>query len=303
MLRAETRRWTVGALVQRGARRFRSAHLSYGHGTTNARDEAAYLTLHALGLPPDAPARVLARRVAGRDAARVLRLFERRARERKPAAYLTGEAWLGDLRFHVDERVIVPRSHIAELLRARFAPWIMDSGSLGSALDLCTGSACLAVLMARAFPRASIDAVDISAPALAVARINVRRHRLDRRVHLIRSAGFAALRGKRYDLIVSNPPYVAEAALRRLPQEYRHEPSVALAGGRDGLDIVRMILARAAHHLKPGGLLVVEVGGGRRRLESACPRLPFTWLETSGGGGVFLLSREQLAGAAQASRA
>ena len=297
------RRWTAGRLVQYGARRFRAAGLAYGHGTTSARDEAAYLTQHGLGLALDAPRRILARRIAARDAARVMRLFERRIRERKPAAYLTGEAWLGDVRFHVDERVIVPRSHIAGLLQDRLAPWIADATRLRTALDLCTGSGCLAILMARAFPRARIDATDIAATALAVARINVRRHRLGRRVRLIRSDGFSALRGNRYDLIVSNPPYVTDAAMRRLPREYRHEPPIALAGGRDGLDVVRDILARAARHLTPGGLLVVEVGDGRRRLEKACARLPLTWLDTSGGGDVFLLTREQLEAAARAARA
>lgn len=304
MTRAPTKRaGTVGGLVRHGARRFRAARLAYGHGTTNARDEAAYLTLHALELPLDAPAQVLARRVTVRDARRVVRLFERRIRERKPAAYLTGEAWLGDFRFHVDQRAIVPRSHIAGLLRDRLAPWILDVGRVRTALDLCTGSGCLAILAAYAFPRARIDATDISAAALVVARINVRRHRVGNRIRLIRSEGFSALRGKRYDLIVSNPPYVTDAAMRRLPREYRYEPRIALAGGGDGLDIVRVILAQAARHLKPGGLLVVEVGTGRRRVEKANPRLPLTWLDTSGGGDVFLLTREQLAAAARATRA
>ena len=297
------RRWTAGQLVQYGASRFRAASLAYGHGTSGARDEAVYLTLHALGLPPDAPTSILSRRVTGRDAARVAQLFERRIRERKPAAYLTGTAWLGDTSFHVDERVIVPRSHIAGLLNDALAPWIPDARQLSSALDLGTGSGCLAILMARAFSRARIHATDISANALAVARINVRRHRLGRRVRLILSDGFSALRGKRYDLIVSNPPYVTDAAMRRLPREYRHEPPLALAGGRDGLDMVQRLLASAARYLTPGGILVVEVGDGRRRIEKACPRVPFTWLETSGGGDVFLLSREQLEAAAPAFRA
>jgi ribosomal protein L3 glutamine methyltransferase len=290
-------------LIQYGARRFRAAALAYGHGTTSAREEAAYLTLHALALPPDAPAPVVAKHVTGRDAARVMRLFERRIRERRPAAYLTREAWLGDFRFYVDERVIVPRSHIAGLLHDRLAPWISDGRRLRSALDLCTGSGCLAILMAHVFPRARIDATDIAAEALAVARINVRRYRLARRIRLLRSDGYSALRGKRYDLIVSNPPYVTDAAMRRLPREYRHEPPIALAGGGDGLDFVRRILAGAARHLNPGGLLVVEVGNARGRVEKAWPRLPFTWLDTSGGGDVLLLGRAALDAAAQGSRA
>jgi ribosomal protein L3 glutamine methyltransferase len=293
----------LGKLLRHGALRFRAAGLAYGHGTTNARDEAAYLILHALELPLDAPAQVFARRATPRDAARVMRLFERRIRERKPAAYLTGEAWLGEFRFHSDPRAIVPRSHIAGLLRDRLAPWIPDAGRVRTALDLCTGSGCLAILVAHAFPRARIDATDISAAALAVARINVRQHRSGNRIRLIRSGGVSALRGKRYDLIVSNPPYVTDAAMRRLPREYRHEPRIALAGGADGLDIVRVILAQAARHLKPGGLLVVEVGAGRRRVEKAYPRLLFTWIDTSGGGDVFLLTREQLGAAARATRA
>lgn len=282
--------WTVGALVRHGARRFREAGISFGHGTASARDEAAWLVLHALG----ARAAAAGRPVAARKARRALALIERRIRTRKPAAYLTGEAWLGDFRFHVDERVVVPRSHIAELLRVNLAPWIPERGAITSALDLCTGSGCLAVLLALRFPRARIDAADISSPALAVARRNVRSYRLGRRIRLLRSDLFHALRGRRYDLIVSNPPYVTAAAMRRLPREYRHEPSRALAGGSDGLDVVRRILHRAAAHLNPGGMLVVEVGAGRRRLERAFPRVPFTWPETAAGDAVFLIAREEL---------
>ena len=296
-------RWTVGRLLRHGARRFRAARLVFGHGTSSASDEAAFLVLRALDLPLDAPAKLLARRVPPRDAARVMQLFDRRVRERKPAAYLIGEAWLGDFRFHVDERAIVPRSHIAGLLRDRLAPWIPDPGRVRTALDLCTGSGCLAVLLAHAFRRARIDATDISRAALTVARRNVKAYRLTQRIQLVNCSWFSALRGKQYDLIVSNPPYVTHAALRRLPREYRHEPRVALAGGADGLDSVRLILAQAACHLKSGGILVVEVGGGRRRVENAYPRLPLTWFETSGGGGVFLLTREQIAAAASATPA
>lgn len=277
-----------------GARRLRAARLAHGHGTRDARDEAAYLTLHALGLPLDLTARILDRAVGSLAARRVLNLFERRIRSGKPAAYLTREAWLGGFRFYVDERAIVPRSHIAGLLLGRLAPWIADAGSIRTALDLCTGSGCLAILLAHAFPRAKIDAVDLSPAALAVARINVSQHRMRARIRLIQSDLFYALVGKQYDLIVSNPPYVTAAAMRRLPREYRHEPRMALAGGGDGLDAVRAILLRAAAYLGPGGTLVMEVGSGRLRVERAFPRVEFTWPETPGGGDVLIVQREQL---------
>jgi len=288
------RPWTVGALVRYGARRFRQAGLAFGHGTTSARDEAAWLVLHALNLPPATAAGGADRPVRPYGAQRALALIERRVRSRKPAAYLTGEAWLGDHRFRVDERVAVPRSHIAGLLREHLAPWITSRLAIGAALDLCTGSGCLAILIAHSFPRARIDATDISPAALAVARANVRDYRLGRRIRLLRSDLFSALHAERYDLIVSNPPYVTTAAMRRLPREYRHEPHRALAGGRDGLDAVRRILCGAASHLNPRGMLVVEVGAARRRLERAFPRVPFTWPETAAGDSVFVLGREQL---------
>lgn len=285
---------TVGALVRYGARRFRAARLVFGHGTRNARDEAAYLALHALNLAPDAAASAFDRPVSPRETRRVLSLFERRIRSRKPAAYLTREAWLGDFRFHVDERVVVPRSHIAGLLHNNLVPWIPDGRAIKSALDLCTGSGCLAVLLAHSFPGARIDAADTSSAALAVARINVGKYRLSSRIRLIKSDLFSALGGKRYDLIVSNPPYVTTAAMGRLPREYRQEPGIALAGGRDGLDLVRGILLQASSHLNPGGLLVVEVGSGRRRVEHAFPRIAFTWPEGAEGDTVFIVEREEI---------
>jgi ribosomal protein L3 glutamine methyltransferase len=280
----------VGGLVREGARRFRRARLVFGHGTTNARDEAAWLALHALGLPLDADT---GKAVAPREARRVADLFDHRIRSRKPAAYLIGEAWLGGLRFKVDERAVVPRSHIAGLLHERLAPWITTPDTIGSALDLCTGSGCLVVLLARAFPRARVDAADASPAALAVARINVGKYRLRGRIRLVRSDMFSALRGKHYDVIVSNPPYVTSARMKNLPREYRHEPAMGLGGGRDGLDYVRQILAQAPAHLNPGGLLVVEVGGGRRRVEHAFPRVPFAWPETA-AHAVFIVTREEL---------
>jgi len=284
----------VGGLVRQGVRQFRLARLVFGHGSTNAYDEAAYLALHALGLPLDAAAGTFERRVSPLDARRALDLFQRRIRERRPAAYLTREAWLGGFRFFVDEHVVVPRSPIAELLRDHLAPWISARNSMKSALDLCTGSGCLAILLANSFPRAKISASDISRPALAVARRNVREYRLDRRVRIVESDLFARLGGKRYDLIVCNPPYVTASSMRRLPREYRYEPRAALAGGKDGLVIVRRVLDDSRRHLSPRGLLVVEVGGARKALERAYPRLPFTWLDTSGAGDVFLLTRGQL---------
>lgn len=278
-----------------GAARFRASRLAFGHGTTGAWDEAAYLTLHALKLPLDQLEPHLDQRPTPHQIASVLKLFERRIRERVPAAYLTHEAWLGDFRFYVDERVIVPRSYIAELLRADLAPWVSQPRKIRTALDLCTGSGCLAVLLANSFPRAKVDAVDIDRGALRVAQRNIADYRLKSRVKGIRSDLFAGLGARRYDLIISNPPYVRTAVMRRLPREFRCEPELALAGGKDGLDVVRTILRDAAAHMNPGGLLVVEVGHNRSRVEKSFPRLPFIWLETSGGDDcVFLLAREQL---------
>lgn len=291
---AAVRPWTVGGLVRAGARRLRRARLAFGHGTTNAHDEAAWLVLHALGLPLDADESVFNRLVAATEARRALNLIARRVRTRKPAAYLTREAWLEGMRFYVDERVVVPRSHIATLIAEHLAPWIKSPGSIRSALDLCTGSGCLAILLARSFPQARVDAADLSPAALAVARINVDRNRLGKRIRLARSDLFFSLRNAHYDLIVSNPPYVNAASMNKLPREYRHEPAVGLAGGRDGIDFVRRILAQAHASLKPRGLLVVEVGSGKRSVEQAFPRLPFSWPETAAGHAVFILQREQL---------
>lgn len=286
---------TLGGLIREGARRFRAAHLSFGHGTACASDEAAYLALHALKLHPDELQSALATPLRPAQVRRINALFGRRIRERKPAAYLTREAWLGDYRFYVDERVIVPRSYIAELLHDDLKPWVAQPLRMKSALDLCTGSACLAILLAHSFPRAKIDAIDISADALRVARRNIAAYRLESRIRLLRSNLFAGVAGKRYGLIVSNPPYVRKSVMDRLPPEYRKEPQLALAGGTDGFDIVRDILRHAAEYLNPGGMLVVEAGHNRARVEKAFPRLEFTWLSTSGGDDcVFLLEREQL---------
>lgn len=268
--------------------------MHFGHGTDNARDEAAALIWHVLGDPPPDP-RILSRPVSRAAQARIRALLDRRVRERVPAVYLTGTCWFAGLRMHVDPRVLIPRSPIAELIERRFAPWI-DTARVRRILDLGTGSGCIAIACARAFPRARVEAVDISSDALEVARLNVRRHRLQRRVRLLQSDHFSALDGASYDMIVSNPPYVGKRELRGLPAEYRHEPRLALAAGADGLDSVRTILREAHAHLNPGGILICEVGNAERALRRAFPRAPFVWLSFArGGGGVFLLTREQLA--------
>lgn len=274
---------------------FQRAHLNFGHGSDNAFDEAAYLILHTLRLPLERLEPFLDAVLLPEEVARVLGVISRRVDERVPAAYLTNEAWLGDYRFYVDERVIVPRSHIAGLIQQGLTEWGREPEDVGSALDLCTGSGCLAILLALAYEHAKLDAVDISKDALAVARLNVESYGLSERVELVESDLFAGLGKRRYDLIVSNPPYVTDAAMRALPEEYRREPSLALAAGEDGMDVVRGILRHARAHLNEGGVLVVEIGAGRELAEAAFPGLAFTWLETDAGGDqVFLLEREQL---------
>jgi len=266
------------------ARQLRRARLHYGHGTSNARDEAAFLVLRGLGLPFDAPA---GRPVTPREAAHVERLVRRRIRDRIPVAYLLNEAWLADQPFYVDRRVIIPRSHIAFLLR--------DLGRPKRVLDLCTGSGCLAVLAAQAFPCACVDAADVSRRALAVARRNVALHGLRGRVRLCMSDLMSGLGRNRYDLIVCNPPYVDAPSMRALPREYGYEPRLALAGGSDGLALVRVILQQAFERLEPQGLLVCEIGRKRKALERAFPRVPFAWPRTAAGTDqVFLLPREDL---------
>lgn len=286
---------TVGALLRYGARRFRRARLAFGHGTSNAAGEAAWLVSHVLREAPEAVQPARSDTVSPAAAKRILGLFDRRIRERLPTAYLTREAWLGDLRFYVDQRAIVPRSHIAALLPEGLEPWIGDPDRIRSVLDLCTGGGSLAILSARAFARARIDAADISRQALAVARRNVSGHRLGRRIRLIESDLFAKLRGRRYDLIVCNPPYVTTSSMRRLPPEYLHEPRISLAGGVDGLGLVRRVIAEAGAHLKPRGLMVVEVGRGRRRVERAFPAIRFIWPDAAPGSAAFVLEREALA--------
>ncbi|MGB7543387.1 MAG: 50S ribosomal protein L3 N(5)-glutamine methyltransferase [Burkholderiales bacterium] len=286
---------TLRDWLRHAEQRFRSARLRFGHGTHTARDEAAWLLAHVLQLPHERLERSLARELTPAERRKASRLIEQRVRTREPLAYLLREAWLGEHRFYIDERVIVPRSFIAELLRERLHPWIRHPARVRRALDMCTGSGCLAVLLAFAFPRAAVDAADISTGALAVARRNLRAYRLGQRVHLLRSDLFAGLPPAQYDLIVANPPYVNAKAMAALPQEYRHEPKLALAGGKDGLLHLRAILRDAGRFLRPQGLLIVEIGHNRRALERAFPDVPFTWLETSAGEDfVFLLAREDL---------
>lgn len=286
---------TVRDYLRYAVSRFSAADLFFGHGSDNAWDEAVYLTLHTLHLPLDRLEPFLDARLLPKERAALLDIYHRRCDERLPAAYLTHEAWLGEHRFYVDERVIVPRSFIAELLGEQLSPWIDDPWAVGSALDMCTGSGCLAILTALAFPNAEVDAADLSPDALAVATRNVADYGLEDRVALHRSNAFAALAGKRYDLIISNPPYVNAESVAALPPEYLHEPELALGSGDDGLDFTRVLLAQAREHLNPGGLLVVEIGHNREALEAAYPTVPFTWLDTQAGDEyVFLLHAEDL---------
>lgn len=279
--------------VRWGASRFSEHGLVFGHGTDNAVDEALALVLHALHLEPGVPDEVLRAKLTGTEKRAVVDLLKRRIESRKPAAYLTGEAWFSGMRFYVDERVLVPRSPIAEWIDRGFEPWL-DPERVAQVLDLATGSGCIAIACAASFPTARVDASDISEDALAVAAINVRAHGLESRVRLLRSNGFEAL-PTGYDLIVSNPPYVPRASYDTLPDEYRHEPELGLVAGEDGLAVVDEILRSAPDHLRPNGLLVVEVGEAAPALTGKYPKLPFTWLDlTQGGEHVFALTREQL---------
>jgi ribosomal protein L3 glutamine methyltransferase len=282
-------------MLRYAERRFDAAGLSFGHGTGNAHDEAAYLMLYAMGLPPHQLLPFLGRKLSPVERRSALQLIERRIDERMPAAYLTQEAWLQGHRFYVDKRVIVPRSFIAELLPEGIDPWLTDPDSVRTILDMCTGSACLAILAALAFAGASVDAVDISTDALKVARRNVDEYGLASRLRIVESDLFSGLAGCRYDLILANPPYVDAKSMRSLPDEYRKEPEVALAAGNDGLSIVNRILREAGRYLTPDGVVVIEIGHNRAALEKAHPRLEFTWLEVAAGDEfVFLLTAEQL---------
>jgi ribosomal protein L3 glutamine methyltransferase len=281
---------TVRDHIRYAVSRFTAAQLFFGHGSDNAWDEAVYLTLHTLSLPLDRLEPFLDARLLQHEREALLEIYRRRCEDRLPAAYLTNEAWLGDYRFYIDDRVIVPRSFIAELLQEQLSPWVEDPWAINNALDLCTGSGCLAILTALAFPEAQVDAVDLSKDALAVAERNIGDYSLNERVHPIYSDAFSQLKGKKYDLIISNPPYVNADSVAALPPEYLHEPEMALGSGDDGLDFTHIILREAKKHLTPEGILIVEIGHNREALEDAYPTLPFTWLDTSAGDEyVFML--------------
>jgi ribosomal protein L3 glutamine methyltransferase len=286
---------TVRDWLRFAVSRFHQAELFFGHGSSDAYDEAVYLILHTLHLPLDRLEPFLDAHLTNSECDEVLGIIQRRVQERVPAAYLTNQAFLGEFSFYVDERVIVPRSFISELLRTQLTPWIAEPEAINSVLDLCTGSGCLAILAAHAFPYAHIDAVDLSEDALNVARHNVADYGLQDRVQLMQSDLFSKLGGKKYDLIISNPPYVDAPSVAALPQEYLHEPTLALGSGNDGLDATRTILKHATQHLTNNGILVVEIGHNRDALEAAYPRLPFTWLDVAAGDQfVFMLHRNDL---------
>ena len=286
---------TVRDYLRFAVSRFYQAKLFFGHGSSDAYDEAVYLILHTLHLPIDTLAPFLDAKLTLQEQSEVLAIIQRRVEQRIPAAYLTHEAFLGEYSFYVDERVIVPRSFIAELLRTQLSPWIAEPEEIISVLDLCTGSGCLAILAADAFPNALVDAVDLSPDALEVALRNVTDYELRDRVNLIESDLFAKLAGRQYDLIISNPPYVDAVSVAALPEEYLHEPKLSLGSGSDGLDATRLILKRAADHLTENGILIVEIGHNRDILEAAYPTLPFTWLDvTAGDQFVFMLHRNDL---------
>jgi ribosomal protein L3 glutamine methyltransferase len=288
---------TIRDVLREAVRRFNAAKLAFGHGTDNARDEAAFLILEGLHLPIDRLDAVLERKLTGEERRRLMELIEARIATRKPAAYLLGRAYVGGVPFHVDERVIVPRSFIGEILhgplfRGERAGLIGDARRIRRVLDLCTGSGALAVLAARAFPQARIDATEISADALAVARGNVEESGAAARIRLLEGDLFAPVAGERYDLILANPPYVDAEGMAALPREYRHEPALALDGGADGLRFIRRIIAQAPAHLAARGGLLCEVGRGKTRLEAEFA-LPFLWLDTEASSGeVFWLEAE-----------
>jgi ribosomal protein L3 glutamine methyltransferase len=286
---------TVRDLLRFAVSRFNQADLSFGHGSANAYDEAVYLVLHTLHLPLDLLDPFLDARLTAAEIDAVLNVIERRATERVPAAYITQEAWMHGFRFHVDERVIVPRSFIGELLQDGLQPYVEDPDQVSAVLELCTGSGCLAILAAHAFQNADIDAVDLSAPALEVAARNVTDYKLDDRVALFEGDLYAPLAERRYDVIISNPPYVNAASMQDLPAEYKHEPDMALAGGVDGMDIVRRIIAEARNWLTDEGVLVVEIGNERANVEAAFGGLDLVWLSTSAGDdNVFLIQAADL---------
>ena len=293
--RAAEELFTIRDWLRYTVTRFEESGIFYGHGTDNAYDEAVWLVMSALHLPHDTLISFLDASLTEQERRHLAHLIERRVTERIPTAYLLREGWLRGYKFYVDERVIVPRSHIAELLEEQLAPWIEYPETIESAADICTGSGCLGILLAYAFPNATVDVVDISPDAINVANINIANYGLEERVTAIQSDMFKALKGKTYDLIISNPPYVDAPSMAALPQEYRNEPQLALGSGVGGLDHTHTLLREAPKYLNKGGLLVVEIGHNREALLDAYPKLPFTWLEVDAGDEfVFLLTKEQL---------
>jgi ribosomal protein L3 glutamine methyltransferase len=290
---------TLADYVRWAASRFGRAKLHFGHGTDNAVDEALQLVAHGLDLSLPLPPEFFFARLTAPEKASLEWLIERRIRERRPAAYLTGQAWFAGLSFAVDERVLVPRSPIAELIESRFEPWI-DPDRVHRILDLCTGSGCIGIACAHHLPWARVDLTDISGDALEVAESNIRRHGLSGRVRAIRADVFDGLGDERYDIIVSNPPYVAHTEYDSLPEEYAHEPEIGLVAADEGLAVVKRIVDGAAQRLEPGGILVVEVGSSEAAAAEAFSAFPLAWLDFErGGGGVFLLSRDDLTGSGQ----
>lgn len=285
---------TIRDYIRLALSNFNAAGLFYGHGTDNAWDEALALVLHTLNLPHDIHPAMLDAHLLKEEQAKLQELIQKRVKEKIPVPYLTHEAWFAGLSFYVDERVLIPRSPIAELIENQFAPWVFAE-EVTRILDLCTGSGCIAIACAKQFMQAEVTASDISTDALAVAKINTLRHNVEDQVQLIQSDLFASIPKQPYDLIVSNPPYVDEEELSALPPEYRHEPSLGLAAGKEGLDVVIRILQETPAYLSPHGVLIVEVGNSEVALGEAFPTVPFTWLEFErGGGGVFVLTAEQL---------
>lgn len=286
---------TVRDLLRYAVSRFNKEKLSFGHGSDNAYDEAAYLILHTLSLPLDRLEPFLDAKLLPAEVSEVMDIIERRVTERVPAAYLTHEAWLQGYSFYVDRGVIVPRSFIAELIVDRFAPWVSDPDGIADILELCTGSGCLAIMMADQFPNAHVDAVELSPAALGIAQTNISNYQMEDRVKLYHADLYDGIPEKRYQLIVTNPPYVNKDSMGRLPLEYKAEPSMALAGGFDGMDIVRRIVRTAGKRLTDDGLLIVEIGNEAEHAMAAFPELELTWLTTSGGDDrVFLLTAQQL---------
>ena len=286
---------TIRDMLRLAVTQFNKANLFFGHGNSNAFDEAVYLILHTLSLPIDQLTPFLDAKLTSEEIAKIRTLIEKRVTERIPASYLTNEAWLQGYRFHVDKRVIIPRSFIAELILEQFTPWIENPEEPQQILELCTGSGCLAIMLADVFPQATIDAIDLSSDALDVAKINVAAYEMENQINLIKSDLYEALPAKKYDLIVTNPPYVNNSSMKKLPPEYLHEPQMALAGGDDGMDIVKRIVSKAASYLNENGLLIVETGNEAEYAEAAFSDMELTWLSTSGGDDrVFLLKAEQL---------